>query len=60
MNEKSHEPEGIGLEYDPNRHVLRIILVLPDGETRTISQTRDEALMLHRSLGKMLGIHSDN
>lgn len=47
-------PEGIFLEYDPNDHVLRIFLPLPDGQTQTIRQSREQAMALYRALGEML------
>lgn len=46
---------GIGLEYDPNRHVLRVDVLLPDGTTQSVFQTREQAMILYRSVGVMLG-----
>ena len=54
------EAAGIGLEYDPNRHVLQIILVFPDGTEKTIQQSREQALALYQGLGTMLAPYLDS
>ena len=61
MSEKTNPPdrEGIGLEYDPNDRVLRITLILPDGDTKTVSLDREKAVLFYRSLGEMLSPEAD-
>lgn len=54
MSDESDGKEGICVEYDPNSHVLRILLIYPDGLSRTIEMEREMAMRLYRALGEML------
>lgn len=56
---KQISQEGIGLSYDPNRHVLRMTLILQDGTPQDLYLQREHALKFYQFLGEVLAPYVD-